>query len=155
MLLIKTSGLTVKRDGFISRENIAMPKKFRPEAFRERLKFAAKLKGVTTPAQFADYMKVGRQTGHNWWSGGTSHPRAGDLFYMAEKLGVSARWLALGEEPMLRGIRGVSPDEQRALDLYKALPEAWREDWLSDGTRVLERLNIKPSAANPYPVKLK
>ena len=121
--------------------------------FRDRLRDACKLVGVTTPAQFADRVKVSRQTGHKWWSGSTKNLRAIDLFDIADRLGVSARWLLTGELPMIRGQRTPTPDEQRALDLFRALPEAWREDWVSQGARTLERLDLKPTASHPYRAK--
>jgi transcriptional regulator with XRE-family HTH domain len=116
----------------------------------ERVQDAAAIKGVHTPAQFADYLKVGRQIGHKWWKGNTPNIRAADLFLIADALQVSPRWLLTGEPPMTGG-KPPTKEEQRALDLYRALPEAWREDWISDGNRTLERLNIAPSVANPFP----
>ena len=116
----------------------------------ERIQDAARVQGIHTPAEFADRLKVGRQIGHKWWKGNTPNLRAADLFRIADALQVSPRWLLAGDAPMTRG-KPPTPDEQRALDLYRALPEGWREDWISDGNRTLERLNVAPSVANPFP----
>ena len=151
MRVIKDSGFRVKGLGLKNGQNTAVGKRMNLAEFRERLRDAAKLKGIITPAQFADYMKVGRQTGHNWWTGNTRHLKAADLFAISDRLGISARWLLTGEPPMIRGQRTPTPDEQRVLDLFRALPEAWREDWVSQGNRILERLDLKPTPSNPYP----
>lgn len=130
--------------------NLGVSKK---ETFTDRLHDTAKLYGVSKPAEFSRFMRVSPQTGHKWWTGRTANLRARDLYRIADKLKVRGRWLLDGVGPM-RATDYPDPDEQRALDLYRAFQpqhEKWREDWLAQGSSTLQNLTQPPSTAVPFP----
>lgn len=101
-------------------------------------------------------LKIGRQTAHKWWHGLTSPDklRASDLYKIADGLNVSARWLLTGNGPMTPR-QALDPDQHRVVEIYNSFKDenkGWRDDWVSEGVRRLERLNLKPSLSNPFPV---
>lgn len=59
----------------------------------------AREEAQTTQQELADYVGVSRAAVAQWENGETKNVRPENLFKAAEKLGKSAKWLALGEGP--------------------------------------------------------
>ena len=134
------------------RDNSHVPKK---TSFTERLHDAMVRQGLRGPVQLGLKLGVNKQTASKWINGETRILSAVDLFKIADGLKVRPRWLLTGDGPM-DNIQRPSAEEQQALEVYRTLPPHWREDWVADGRRTLEKLTLPPSAANPYPkVRLK
>lgn len=133
-------------------DNVDMPKRTNRTAtpFGKRVQGAAALVGAATPISFARRLLVSPQTAHKWWMGDTPHISAADLLKIADSLNVSGRWLLTGKgSPVKRD--AITPDEIRVLDIYRNLPAEWRDDWVSQGVKIVERLGTTPSKANPFP----
>lgn len=118
---------------------------------------ALKKEAIRSQAELMRKLKVSRQVANKWWNGQTATDmiRAVDLFKIADGLRVSIRWLLTGKGSMLPGLR-MTPEQHRALEIFNSFTEehkGWRDDWLTEGVRRLERLNLKPSISNPYPVQ--
>lgn len=138
-----------------------MPRKIHDPApkdpgFHRRLHAACKLADVQDQTQLMRRLKINRQTAHKWWHGQSSPEkmRAVDIFRIADGLKVSARWLLDGGGQMLPGKR-LTPDEHQVIEIFNSFkPEnqGWRDDWVSEGVRRLERLNLSPTLSNPFPV---
>lgn len=127
------------------------------ETFADRIKDAAKVFGIRTPAEFSRFIGVSPQTGYKWWAGQTPNISAQDLFRIQKKLKVRAGWLLEGEGPRHRSDHP-TPDEQRVLEIYRAFKpehEEFRETWVNQGAQLAESLAKVPSLAIPYPVRPK
>jgi transcriptional regulator with XRE-family HTH domain len=124
--------------------------------FQERLFLAMAKEGLYTPAELARKLDVSPQTAYKWWSGQTENLRAADVLRMSDKLDVGFRWLLGERNEMQKGFR-LSADEQRALEVYRALDRAgngWADHWIGQGNDILKRLPAaQPTAAHPYPSK--
>jgi transcriptional regulator with XRE-family HTH domain len=105
--------------------------------------------GVHTPADLARKLKVKPQTAYKWWAGQTQNISAQDIFLIADRLEVSARWLA-GQDVSPDQRLSLTPDLARALDVYNALPPQWQEYWISQGNDILNRLTLPPSTSRPF-----
>lgn len=123
---------------------------------KERLHEAMKVRGIAKPADLARALKENPQTAYKWWAGQTVNISASDLFHMADRLDVNARWLMGLSETMTKG-RNLEPDEDAVLAIYrslKALPQqGWVDDWLTDGNKLVERLSPAPSQSTPFSKK--
>lgn len=109
--------------------------------------------GITNPTELARKMKANRQTVHRWVNGEGDKITPRLLFRMADILKVNPRWLALGEgSPTMP--TDPSLEESEALALFRALPEAGKQAWLSQG-RDLGRLLAPVSSNNPFPHRRK
>jgi transcriptional regulator with XRE-family HTH domain len=126
-------------------ENSRMPK----HGFPERLRDAMVKEGLKGPVALGKRLKVNKQTASKWINGQTTVLSADDLYRIADGLHVAARWLWKGEGPMLQRPT-LTQDQERVLGVYKSLPAAWRDDWVSQGVKTLERLTLPPTADNPY-----
>jgi len=117
--------------------------------FPERLADAMAKEGVRGPVKLGERLKVNKQTASKWINGRTTILSADDLYRIADGLNVAARWLWKDEGPMMR--RQVLTDaELRVLGVYRTLPEKWREDWITDGVKTLEKLDLPATVDNPY-----
>lgn len=116
------------------------------ETFKDRLESAMKACDAgSTAAALARKLKVGDSTAHKWWSGKTKNIRSSDLFMIADALKVSPRWLWTGQGEMDAG-DSIPPELARPelLPIFKILDklkEPWLSDWISDGERLVYRLN--------------
>lgn len=108
--------------------------------------------GIHSVAELARRMKVNRQTVHYWVSGQGDKLTPDLLFKLSDVLNVNARWLALG--PPNSPVKPISPDPSRMelVQIFAALPQEAREQWVSNGRSLVKILSPK-SKANPYPVK--
>jgi transcriptional regulator with XRE-family HTH domain len=142
-----------------NRVRMAVSKPPKPwTVFQERLFLAMAKEGLYTPADLARKLDVSPQTAYKWWAGRTENLRAADVLRISDKLDVGFRWL-LGERgEMQKGFR-LSTEEQRALEVYRALSRAgngWADHWISQGNDILKRLPaIPPSLSHPFPVNKK
>jgi len=118
--------------------------------FARRVQIAAKARGIENPSQLGRKLKISAQLAHKYWRGDTTNPAAKDLFRLADALEVGARWLLLNEGgPTQR--EKLTPDESKCLVIFRQLGDGWRDDWLEQGQRILDRTKAEPSAANPFP----
>lgn len=65
----------------------------------QRIQAVLKERGIEKNADFARLWGVIPQLAHKYWSGAIQNPPAKELFSLADKLGVEARWLAFEEGP--------------------------------------------------------
>lgn len=141
----------VNRRGAKIHENLQMRRgKFR----HDRLLEALADKHIHDNAGFARKLGMRPQTTHNWYTGSRPNISAVDVFFIADKLGVSPRWLLGLVDNKRHGVPAPNPDEDRVLALYRELkkqPEQWVDDWIADGYRTLEKLGAKPSTVLPFP----
>ena len=105
--------------------------------------------GIRTPAELARRMRVNRQTVHRWINSEGDKPTPEMLFKLSDALGVNARWLAMGppHSPVKPHIPSV--EEGELLVLFRNLPQAAKDSWVSSG-RDLMKLLTPSSAANPF-----
>lgn len=115
----------------------------------KRIKEAAKLLGALGPVEVGKKLGVNKQTASKWLKGQTKIMSADDLFMIAGKLNVSPRWLFTGKEPRYEATPATE-NEQRVLQLYRDLPEEWRDDWVSNGVKIQQNLKVKATVGNPF-----
>ena len=102
-----------------------------------------------TQATVALWAGVTKSAVSQWESGGNIKPE--NLFAIADKLGVSARWLATAKGPRTNeGIQAESQLEQQLLDLYRQLPIEFQAMLLADANKYHTHAHPQTSAANPY-----
>lgn len=96
--------------------------------FADRLKEACALRGVPySQTAIAKYLGLQKQTVDRWFGG--SEPRPALVFAIADKLKVSARWLATEEGSMLQlhdGVENLTPQEAELLDRYRRADPQWK-----------------------------
>lgn len=113
-----------------------------------RIAISMAAKGIKTPADLARKLRLNRQTVHKWMTGEAIKLEPENLFKLADALEVNPRWLATREgEP--QPPRTVPIDDQRVLDLYKALPPAVRDSWVKSGDALLTATG-EPSKSQPF-----
>lgn len=117
--------------------------------FKTRLNAAFQAKGLKSQADLARAIKAKPQVVNKWFHGRTAKISAVDLFKLTEALDVSARWLLFGKGQVARYTE-LTPDEWVVISIYRNLPEEWREDWLTQGNRTLNRLTDSPSRTVPF-----
>lgn len=132
--------------------------------FQTRLREAMKMRGVAlTNAALADFLRKSPQTTHNWFALGRSkNITAKDLFYLANKFKVNARWL-YGEKGWDDSAPGamLDPERRRALACYDELEKLdtehgteWLDGWVKHGYDTLQNLRKRsPTASVPFPHK--
>lgn len=106
--------------------------------------------GVLRAADLARMTKHTPQQVERWLNGKTKNPRAADMFSVGDALKVSARWLLFNQGSMGQ-YTTVTPDERELLTIYHALPDGWRDDWVNDARKTLDRLGIKTPQPEPPP----
>jgi transcriptional regulator with XRE-family HTH domain len=139
---------------FVDNYRMAVSKPPKPwSIFQERLFTAMAKEGLYTPADLARKLEVSPQTAYKWWAGRTENLRAADVLRISDKLDVGFRWLLGERQEMAKGFR-LSSDEQRALEVYRALARSgngWADHWISQGNDILKRLPAHPSPSQPFP----
>lgn len=126
---------------------------FKRTTLLERINLGMPHGGVTSQSDLARKMKVNRQTVNRWFTGEGTKPEPETLVRLADALKVSIRWLARGEGEMAQESR-LSSQESEVLALWKALPQAAKEHWLSQG-RDLSTLLSPNGANNPFSARRK
>lgn len=77
-------------------------------------------KGITKNADFARFWGVIPQLAHKYWSGSIQNPPARELFSLADRLGVEARWLAFGDGPKQASkLRELDAETQEIVAAYQ------------------------------------
>lgn len=111
--------------------------------FRDRLRDAAKHAGIEySPQAIADSLELKhRQTVHRWMD--KYRPSPPMIEKIAKRWGVSVRWLATEEGPMVLEDLQLEPDETRAI---KALRQSGR-DWRAF---VLSLAEVEPAEQNAF-----
>jgi transcriptional regulator with XRE-family HTH domain len=85
----------------------------------QRLLAALEFSGKSQ-SDLARALDVGRQAIQQMCAGYNDNPSARRIFKIADVLGVSPRWLALGVGPMTDGEK-LKPNEQEMVDLFRSL----------------------------------
>lgn len=119
-----------------------------------RIQLAMAAVGIDSPAKLAKKMKVNRQTVHRWINGEGEKLTPEMLFKLSDALSVNPRWMAFGapHSPVTPSTPTV--DEAEVLDVYRRLPPAAQDTWLSTG-RDLIKILTPASQGNPFPVRSK
>lgn len=112
--------------------------------FSERLKRAAAYAKVEwSPTEIGKSLGRPKQTVARWMADGT--PSASDIFMIADRWKVDARWLATEEGAMLvtkASAPGLDAEEQELLERYGVADERWRQ-----ALRAIAELAAAPAAA--------
>jgi hypothetical protein len=102
-----------------------------PQHFGERLKAAMVRAGHSVDKESAKTlqelwtaaypaMPISRQRCYDWLRSPTANIHADRLFFIADMLDVSARWLAKGEKSIFRAVE-LSADEKLLLDTFRSM----------------------------------
>lgn len=97
-----------------------------PERFRRA---AAHAKVPWSPTKIGESLGKSKQTVDRWMKG--TNPRPAELFVVEELWGVSAKWLATEEGPMLARVAGAGEDglteeERLLIKNYRAAEPRWQ-----------------------------
>ncbi len=113
---------------------VGRPMSIPDQGFVARLRDICGARGITTPAEFADFIGVGRTIGHKWWVGGTANMTGKALFLIADAFQCNPRWLLTGEGPKAAAFKPRSETELRIINAYRvssegerAIVDAWLE----------------------------
>ena len=109
----------------------SLPLSDTPQHFGERLKAAMVRAGYSVEkesaktlqaAWMAAYpaMPISRQRCYDWLRSPSANIHADRLFFIADMLDVSARWLAKGEKSIFRAVE-LSADEKLLLDTFRSM----------------------------------
>ena len=118
-----------------------------------RLKIAMRMRGIKTPSELGDLVKVGRQTAQSWMMGQRVKLTPELAYRLADAVGANARWLILGPPNTPERPIYLSPEELEALHVYNALGDDMGAAWVAQG-RELAKLSgkaVKPAPANTTP----
>ena len=106
---------------------------------------AVKLYGLWQ-ARYPD-IPISRQRCYDWLDSETANIRADRLYCLSDMFDVSARWLAKGEESMVR-LKELCIVERELLETYFALPQISREKLFAEARFLLkttgDRSQTKP-----------
>lgn len=114
----------------------------------ERLKEVRKPHGLTQQ-DVAAFAGVTKGAVSQWEGGGNIKP--GNLFAVADRLRIEARWLATGDGP--RSILEKQAEtslEIQLVALYRGLPDNYRSMLLADANKYYADAHPNASIANPF-----
>lgn len=118
----------------------------------QRIRAARKAAGLTQEA-LAARLNVSKGAISQWEKDVITERNERVLFLLGDVLGVSSRWLALGDSPPGKPAH-LNPDEAALIDAFRHLSHAAQEELIS---RANEYRRIsgsrEPSRSNPYPHK--
>jgi len=115
-------------------KGVGRPMSIPDQGFTARLRDICEARGITTPAEFADFLGVSRAVGHNWWNGAVANVSAKVLFKIADAVDCNPRWLLTGHGPKAAAFKPRSETELRIINAYRvssegerAIVDAWLE----------------------------
>lgn len=120
----------------------------KPLTLVQRIKLGCANAGIVSDSDLSRRMGINRQTVNRWTTGKGDKIQPEMLVKLADALNVSLRWLATGTGEMAKEAR-LTHQEIEILALWKSLPSAARDHWLSQG-RDLASLLGKNGANNPF-----
>jgi hypothetical protein len=109
----------------------------------------AKDRGITVK-HISEACEVSVQSVYQWQKAGERKEIEGTkLVELAAVTGFEALWLMKGKGPKKR-TSSLNPMESHLIEMYRGLPDDYRDFLLSDANKYLEKLTPLPCVASPF-----